>query len=406
MRRNRIVILNYVRWRFVRAIVLLLAGMICVCSLQAQTGTPFCSDSGCTETRQALKELCDYIVKNKSIYPTIYIGGYYMRTLVAGYEIFGDQRYLETALAYGDYLLARQMPNGFWQTGYGPVYMADTGSALSLFIVLYDHADHQRQQKYFEAVQRYVNSIQKEGMIHPDGAFGTGWRHVVNGKLTDPLYDQYTLSSVLTGSEIFTWMYHMTGKDQYREIAYNALRWVFSTMRSDGVIPHILAEEGFDWSRRNDPAMEHKLFSTHTYGTAAYVGEGVIAFDLHCGKQSWKDWIEKTVRPNIEFLLRTQLPNGTWSERARTSWDRTRSPGIVNYLIWYYEHVERDPRVAKAVQRFDAFVLNPVNGKSYGLLNDGAEANTRGEENAFNTVTSLTGRALAGIVSPGVDSRW
>jgi len=42
----------------------------------------------------------------------IFMSGYYMRTLVAGYEILGDRRYLDTAIAYGDYLGGKQMSNG------------------------------------------------------------------------------------------------------------------------------------------------------------------------------------------------------------------------------------------------------------------------------------------------------
>jgi hypothetical protein len=86
------------------------------------------------------------------------------------------------------------------------------------------------------------------------------------------------------------------------------------------------------------------------------------------------------------------------------SWDRTRSSGIVDYLIWYYEHVERDSRIVTAVQRFDGYIVNPENGKSYGLLNDGAEAPAN--DSSFNSQTSLTGRTLADILSPGVDARW
>ena len=370
----------------------------------AQQGNPFCSDSGCAQTREMLKQMCDYIVAEKATLPTIYVGGYYMRTLVDGYEILNDHRYLDTALAYGDYLLKHQMSNGFWPTGYGSVYLADTGSALGLLILLYKHADPGRQKQYLDAVQRYANSIQKNGMIHSNGAFGTGWEEVKGDTMSKPIPDQYTLASALTGGEIFTWLYHATGQDQYREIAYRALKWLLSNMRSDGNIPYILAWEGADWAKRGDPKNDYSLWTENTYGNAGYVGEGILAFDLHCDQPEWRAWIEKAVRPNIEFLLQTQLPDGTWSKLEQTSWDRTRSPGVIDYLIWYYEHVNRDPRIAKAIQRFDAFILDPQKAKSYGLLNCGATGGVKAS--AFNTATSLTGRAIADILSPGIDSKW
>jgi hypothetical protein len=367
---------------------------------------PFCADSGCVHTRQWFKQLCDYIVKEKRDFPTIFIGGYYMRTLVDGYEIFGDRGYLDTALAYGDALLKKQMPNGFWPTGYGAVYLADTGSALGLLVALYPHADRARQKAYLNAVGRYVNSIQANGLIHSSGALGTGWRHVQDGRMSTPIPDQYTLSSALTGGEIFTWMYDRTGQDKYREVAYHALKWVLSTMRSDGNIPYILAEEGADWSKRGNPQDDYNLWAKMAYGTTAYVGEGILSFALHCNQTAWRAWIEKAVRPNIDFVLQNQLQDGTWSKLGRTSWDRTRSPGIIDYLIWYYDRADRDPRIPPAVRRFDAFILNPQNARSYGLLNEGASAVSQGQIGAFNAATSLTGRAVADILSPGVDSRW
>lgn len=369
-----------------------------------QPANPFCSDEGCTETRALLKQMCDYIVAEKAAVPTIYVGGYYMRTLVDGYEILGDHRYLSTAMAYSDYLLGKQMPNGFWATGYGRVYLADTGSALGLFISLYKHADAERQKKFLDAVLRYADSIQKNGMIHPNGAFGTGWGQVEGDTMSKPIPDQYTLSSALTGGEIFTWLYHVTGKTEYREIAYRALGWVLSTMREDGNIPYIYAGEGSDWEKRGDPRVDYALYDEMTYGTSGYVGEGILAFDLHCDQPQWQRWIERTVQPNVDFLVRTQLPEGTWSRLRNTSWDRTRSPGIADYLIWYYKRVNPDPRVARAVQQFDAFMLDPEKSKSFGLLNRGAQGGVR--SSAFDSATCLTGRALADILSPDVDSKW
>lgn len=392
--------------RLVRNLLVILAFPLVVSAAAVPKSSPFCADSECVQSRKLLKDLCDFIVKEKSTFPTIYVGGYYMRDLVAGYEIFGNRGYLDTAIAYGDYLLKKQMPSGFWASGYGTVYLADTGSALGLFIALYNHVDARRQKEYFDAVRRYTDSLEKDGMIHKNGAIGTGWRHVKDGVMSGPIYDQYTLSSALTGGEIFAWMYHITKKGKYREVAYHALRWILGTMRPDGNIPYILKMEGADWSKQGDSKNDYNLWSDSTYGTSAYVGEGIAAFDLHCGNRAWRAWIQRAVKPNIEFLLRTQLPDGTWSKHAQKSWDRTRSPGIVNYLIWYYEHVDHDPRVARAVQRFDAFILKPENGKAYGLLNMGAYPGPKDKANAFNTATSLTACALAGIISPGVSSRW
>jgi hypothetical protein len=48
----------------------------------------------------------------------------------------------------------------------------------------------------------------------------------------------------------------------------------------------------------------------------------------------------------------------------------------------------------------------PENGKSFGLLSDGADPGAKDSANAFNTATSLTGRALADIISPGIDAKW
>src|SRR5579864_6447956 len=85
--------------------------------------TSFCSE--CRATREFFRKHCDYVLAYKSDHKTIFIGGYYARTLVAGYKILGDRRYLDAAVAYGDKLLTLQSPQGYWPTGYGNIYLAD-----------------------------------------------------------------------------------------------------------------------------------------------------------------------------------------------------------------------------------------------------------------------------------------
>ena len=46
--------------------------------------------------------------------------------------------------------------------------------------------------------------------------------------------------------------------------------------------------------------------------------------------------------------------------------DPARSPGVVNLLIWYYSHVDKDPRIVNAVRKFDRFLLNPSRRRSLG----------------------------------------
>ena len=122
------------------------------------------------------------------------------------------------------------------------------------------------------------------------------------------------------------------------------------------------------------------------------------------GKQSFA-----RSQTHIEWLLATQNPNGSWSHPShepgcRAVFDLTRTPGIANTLVWYYTQVEKDPRVLSAVRKFDQFLLNPEEAKTFGQLNQGA-AFIQGC-NDRDTATSLTGYALSDILVPGISSQW
>jgi hypothetical protein len=375
-------------------------------ALTAADESLFSSDT--RATREQFRKLCDYIAAEKKDVRTIFTAGYYMRDLVAGYRIFGEKRYLDVAVEYADGLLQTQSDRGYWGTGYGTIYLADTGSALGLFIALSPHVDQARRKQYLGAAQRYADAIQRDGLINPSGAFGTGFRLV---KKDAPLVlwrDEYTISSALTGNVVYMWMYRATGQSAYQTVAHQALSWIFGTMRGDGAIPYVLAGQGGDWTKRGDPKADYALWDKLPYLTSAYVGEGILFFDKYCKNAAWKKELHQRVRPHIEFLLRAQSPEGHWRrDRYRTEADRifdlTRTPGIANLLIWYYREVHKDRRVLEAVRKFNRYLLDPENAKAFGVLTAGATIGPGRNQIALDSATSLAGRALADIIRPGVD---
>jgi hypothetical protein len=384
----------------------LLLAVVLPATLPAADASLFSSNPNAT--RESFRKLCDYIATQKKDVATIYTAGYYMRDLVAGYRIFGEKRYLDVAIQYADGLLNKQADNGYWGTGYGRIYLADTGSAIGLFIALYDHVDAGRRRQYLQATQRFVDAIKRDGLILPSGAMGVGLYVSAEGKPQEPWRENYTISSALTGAEVFIWMYRMTGKEEYQTVAYRSLAWIMSTMRSDGLIPYVVKVIGGDYEKKGDPQNDYKLWDWLPYLTSAYVGEGVVFFDKYATNMEWKKEIRGKLRPHIEYLVSTQSPEGIWNREkyqkpADRAFDLTRTPGIVNLLIWYDLNVKKDERIAAAVRKFEQYFTVPEQAKAFGMLTAGATLGGGFNQNSLDSATSLVPRAIADIVRPGVD---
>ena len=78
-------------------------------------------------------------------------------------------------------------------TPYGSVYLVDTGSALGLFINLYQFATPEQRKKIDAALDRYCEMILVKGdgtgklFIHKDGWVGIGFRDIKDGKVVGPM---------------------------------------------------------------------------------------------------------------------------------------------------------------------------------------------------------------------------
>ena len=348
---------------------------------------------------ERLRSIAEWMMKHPT--KTIFVEGYNQRTILGLHEITGDARYLEHVRKWAHKLLDLQDPAGFWGTGYKSVYLADTGSALGLFVNFYKFATPAERTRIDTALSRYVELMLVKGdstgkpFVHPDGSLGVGFTSYKDGKAQGDLNRPYTISTALTGAEIFAAMYYMYGTERYKHIAVKACDWLLGTIVGDKP-PHTMAQPGQipyiidDWNPGRKNA--HYLWKRWPYDTSAYVGEGFIAAWTYIDDEAFRKSLGHRVRPHIEWLLRTQNDDGSWA--AKGSGDQFRSHGVVNLLLWYHDKIERDTRVADALRRY--YLL---------LLDTRRSAYLRVPGNSIGT--SLAGRALLEIVKPGVDCyRW
>ena len=346
-----------------------------------------------------LRGIAEWMMANEQ--QAIFVEGYNERTILGLYEITGEQRYLDHVRKWAGKLLDAQKPAGYWGTGYGDVYFADTGSALGLLINFYKFATPEERSRIDTALERYFDLLLVKGdstgkpFVHEDGSLGVGYHADQEGNIKSDLNKPYTISTALTGAEIFAAWYYMKGNERDKEIAVKACNWVLDTMVGDeppdpwaqtGQIPYYID----DWN----PGRKNRewVWKRWPYDTSAYAGEGFIAAWTYIADDAFRDSLARRVRPHIEWLLRTQNDDGSWAQKG--SGDQLRSHGVVNLLLWYHDNIQPDPRIADAVRKYYHLLLDEERSRYLNVPGDGI-------------ATSLAGRALVEIIKPGVDCyRW
>ena len=338
---------------------------------------------------------------------TLFVEGYNERTLLALYEITGDRAYLDHVRKWVRKLLDLQKPEGYWSTGYGDVYFADTGSALGLFLNFYKFATPEERKRIDQALQRYFDLLLLKGdtagkpFVHEDGSLGCGFGTDAKGTIVGSLNQPYTISTALTGAEIFAAWHYLKGHDRDKQTAVKACNWILAAMAGDpppvpqakpGQIPYLFgdANNPVYAFHAAEPELLDRLWKTWPYDTSTYAGEGFIAAWTYIDDQGFRQSLGRRVKPHVQWLLRTQNEDGSWGRKR--SDDQLRSHGVVNLLVWYYGRVEQDPRVATAIGRYCDLLIDEPRSR-YLLSNPIGIA--------------LVGRALATILKPGVDcNRW
>jgi hypothetical protein len=329
--------------------------------------------------RRALRLVCEHTLARPATSQRLFIEAYFMRSLVAAHEVLqaaprrGDE--IDTRLglmrarAFADWLHSGQDARGYWPLGYKAIYLADMAVIVGLFAALEPHVEPAALQRFEAAAARFATALQRDAMMAANGACGVGWPETRTASEAAAVRDPYLVSTALAGIEAHAWLFHRTQRPEYRARGLAALEYTLSRLQPDGSFPP-------------GPYAEGPL------AVASYVHEGWMAADLWLQDGGLRDRLRRALRPHVDWLLRMQLADGTWTTGADGEFART--PSIVDFLIWYDQRCESRPDVQLAVRRASANLLDPARWPAYGLFRAGTH-----EE----VLRALAGRPLAALVA-------
>jgi len=325
---------------------------------------------------EALRLLCAHTLHRPPAARRLFVEGYLARGLAAAgrllaepnnqVEWFDPNEASAFAERFASQLVAHQHQTGYWSLGYGAIYLADIGSAIGLFTTLDvlpsgpsgPMAPGLRPEGHppeisarIAAARRFVAAMEQDGMLHPNGAVGVGWPGTrIPRSKTRISREPYLVSTALAGIETCAWLWMRTGADGDRNRALQALDYTLSQLGTDGAYTTALARDA-------------------PFTTAAYVQEGWIAADVLLQDPDTRLRLQAALPPHVDWLLRTQRPDGTWTSGADGEFART--PAIINFLLWYDQRFGARDDVRAAIRRASRILLSPDEWHASGLTRTG-----------------------------------
>ena len=407
------------------------------------------AESQTLDPGEALRMYCDWLLARRTEEPFFkcvekevpqyewYMIFYPLRTLLHGYRILGDKRYLEAALPCLDAYVSEQLPNGGFTSNFrqcptsrldkrefqeivrqGRVNLADAGSNVAGLIQAAACAEGERKTRYLEAARRWFDEWATIWAL-PDGAYGNGiwYGHKINAPYT------MAMSNVATAFSMF---YRVTGESEYRTHAENCMRFQCQKHWLDDGRPVNLSVyplpceyaiddysrifyllEGLCWTHSVTEDVELKQLIESRL-KAWVSGENGILSQWECGwfnfnstdnfphPGAWDNRLPILDETDEERVRRRKfLPSSRLG--IRLFWELAKSCGIPHGLAYCARRVTADAKLAGIVEQAVQFLCTPRDARMAGVMSD-----TNRSYGAFAVqATGFAGLSLAEAIRPG-----
>lgn len=306
-----------------------------------------------------------------------YTAAYAVRTLLMGYRLVGEKKWLNEAIALLDKFVSEQLPDGSFTQVYRAEptneltkeklevvcsswrNLADVGSMVAALVTGAAYVDEERKRKYLECTEKYFSEWALK-FREPSGGFRNGW----TGGPSKLIYGVSTASSSLSMA-LFA---KMTGKDEYMKYAEEAALFLAENWNEDGRYMH--------WPYDNEyPG--HKYYQDTTFfADAFYVLEavsGVLAL-------SKDENVRKKLFAGLETylfgsvgLLKKKEGLSWWP--LQCTWHNSKSAGNLVFLVDYLTYgkefgasQERLEIVKKELEICTKFLCDEESAKRIGVL--------------------------------------
>ncbi len=385
--------------------------------------------AGRDDPRATLREVCEWLMAHRRADGFLgdpegdrrwwYTSAYPIRTLLAGSEIFADDRYRIAAQEVLDLFVLDQMPEGGFPQSYQGrgelarlsaaeldairaktwMNLADIGSTVSALAFAIRYVTGERQARYRAAVRKYLDQWARP-FQQPSGGFTNGW---LAGHHAQWIY------SIATGTTALSFAFYAaaTGEPGYIEVAERAVEFLVRDWHDDGR-PYIWP---FDWYYPGSPF----YMRVRDIGEQFYILDAIAGVASISRNESVRRHVFEALR---RYLLGSQGLIATWDGAPwwpiQDTWNNSKSAATPLFLAYFLRtapHFGLPPtELAKVEETYAVarrFLCAPAHARQIGVMESDPDLPWGGHSLMSWTgcavaATGFAGLALADMVQPGI----